>query len=329
MNISLKNYSVRGLLIILVVVGHVLTKNPVFTGYRFLYLFIYTFHMPLFMILSGYYGYGVVKKTNWEVIKSTITSLVVPFIITSIAIRYFNHLIHGSDFNWNLLAKPSFALWFILALIFYRLTTKLIVKIPFYLGFVFIFSILSPYLPESIIGFAALSRIFAFMVYYFIGVKLRQIEFDLQKIHLSTRFIALVGIVIIGIISYLAYANYGPTGVYLRHDLDPLFTTLPVVQNVTYQVLTFLLTLTTCLFIYNLVRPSQFLANIGSKSFNIYLGHIFFITLLATDTYSKFIEGRNDLTVVAVEILIVSTIITIILTYTKFYEHFKIKFFTR
>ena len=46
--------NLRGLLIVLVVLGHLLEICGSFPGAGFLYRTIYSFHMPAFLFLSGY-----------------------------------------------------------------------------------------------------------------------------------------------------------------------------------------------------------------------------------------------------------------------------------
>ena len=54
---------VKGIAIILVVVGHILQMRlqPLLTG---LYEFIYNFHMPLFLFMSGYVLKSIIFKAN-------------------------------------------------------------------------------------------------------------------------------------------------------------------------------------------------------------------------------------------------------------------------
>ena len=74
--------SLRGFLIILVVIGHVVqyVYSPDNFDYNIVFRLIYSFHVPAFMFLSGYVTYGRME-IKW-VIKRVI-SLMVPFIVWS------------------------------------------------------------------------------------------------------------------------------------------------------------------------------------------------------------------------------------------------------
>ena len=53
--------NLRCLLILLVVVAHFLSKVSSIEEYKHLYYFIYLFHMPLFVFVSGYFSKGMMK----------------------------------------------------------------------------------------------------------------------------------------------------------------------------------------------------------------------------------------------------------------------------
>ncbi|MDR0756609.1 MAG: acyltransferase family protein [Tannerella sp.] len=126
----------RGIAIFLVVFGHVNLGCffcPAFeSAHDFLYtqhLILYSFHMPLFFMISGFiYGY---KKTNYNLceLKKALTgkliALGIPYFIFSITLYLFKYLIGGDDYllSWQDLffqIKPVEYYWFlyILFLIF-------------------------------------------------------------------------------------------------------------------------------------------------------------------------------------------------------------------
>ena len=78
----------KGILILLVILGHAIQYcavnenvwlNPIFN-------IIYTFHMPLFVFLSGYFFYTCLKKSFKDVLTSRFKRLIVPEIMNSLII---------------------------------------------------------------------------------------------------------------------------------------------------------------------------------------------------------------------------------------------------
>ena len=101
--------AVRGLAILLVVVGHAIQSSVADFHSNLAWQIIYAFHMPLFMAVSGY----VVGTVNlWDKFKR----LVVPFVswylvgyllVTGVALQ---------DYIWRWIVNPDYGLWFLLAL---------------------------------------------------------------------------------------------------------------------------------------------------------------------------------------------------------------------
>lgn len=128
----------KGLAIILVVWGHVIQYAP-HDGYDFflnpLYIFIYTFHMPLFIFISGYLFLSSLKdKSFWDILKNKILQLIVPLVIWSFLYYLFRFILGFYDLT-NL--KPIE----IVGLLFYRYITSFPYEL-WYLWAVFFCSIL-------------------------------------------------------------------------------------------------------------------------------------------------------------------------------------------
>jgi len=86
----------KGIGIILMIIGHMPLKNEYISN------FIYCFHMPLFFIISGYL---FTYKDNKECLKNIVRKLLVPYIITCIAIivyKIFRLILEG-----NFVAIPN------------------------------------------------------------------------------------------------------------------------------------------------------------------------------------------------------------------------------
>ncbi len=96
---------VRGIAIILVVYGHVIQRTMAPNGEDFflnpVFKTIYTFHMPLFVFISGYLlAYSLSRSSVPEVLNSRYKRLFVPFIawgILGIFTDYFLSLIDGKS----------------------------------------------------------------------------------------------------------------------------------------------------------------------------------------------------------------------------------------
>lgn len=108
----------KGIAILLVVIGHIYHNN-------YFKIWIFSFHMPLFFIISGcLYNYNEIREYSIkELILKNLRRLIVPYIIFSLVHILFNGLINGFSINntiWQLIyivvLQGVGALWFLPAL---------------------------------------------------------------------------------------------------------------------------------------------------------------------------------------------------------------------
>lgn len=160
----------KALLVFFVVVGHALDPFVDNVGAKALFLTIYSFHMPLFIFLSGYFA-----KWNWK--KCVAYFLIYIFVS---AIYTAVQLISTSSTKISFMTVlngfiyPQWTLWFLLAMPFWLLTTKLIKNVK-------IWHICLAVVLTLAIGFVPLkgtfltySRIFYFMPVFLFGRWCRQ-----------------------------------------------------------------------------------------------------------------------------------------------------------
>lgn len=120
----------RGLAIILVVYGHIIQRTMMANGADFFsnpaFKAVYTFHMPLFVFISGYLVFfSLSRRSEREVFKSRCKSLLVPFlswgvlgIVTGYIVNVWDGKSAGINLPWDL-ADQLFihpAVWFLFTL---------------------------------------------------------------------------------------------------------------------------------------------------------------------------------------------------------------------
>ena len=104
--------------IVLVVLGHATQRLTYDSDIALsLYLLIYAFHMPAFAIISGYFSKsGAPTKRQMA---RVITDILLPYVIFEALWTLTKWIVEGSA-SPNL-TKPSWTLWFLLALGIFRL----------------------------------------------------------------------------------------------------------------------------------------------------------------------------------------------------------------
>lgn len=117
--------TVKGLLIILVVIGHSI-ENFVFqcdTTATLVYNAIYSFHMPLFVLLSGYFFN---PDKSWRDQKKRLGML-----METLLVYQFIHMVlfpSESESIIRSLLTPGWTLWYLLSLIVWSLTAFILQK---------------------------------------------------------------------------------------------------------------------------------------------------------------------------------------------------------
>lgn len=104
--------NLRGILIFLVVLGHLMEHCGSFRGVGFLYRTIYSFHMPAFLFLTGYFARYDRKKI--------ICGLLVPYVLFQTGYILFDRWLNGSETALQY-TTPYWILWYLMASMMYHL----------------------------------------------------------------------------------------------------------------------------------------------------------------------------------------------------------------
>lgn len=83
----------KGIGILLVVIGHVYAFNRQIVD-RFFVIWLYSFHMPLFFIISGMLIAYKDEKDIWKFVKKRIKGILIPYVFFSI---FFNNSFRYSE----------------------------------------------------------------------------------------------------------------------------------------------------------------------------------------------------------------------------------------
>ncbi len=110
--------ALKGILIILVVLGHAIQDCYV-DDYQsqFLFRFIYSFHMPLFLLISGYLTYK--NKYDIELIHKRAIQLLVPFISWALLSPFLKYGEFSLSHFFKAILYPDNGLWYLYNLFIY------------------------------------------------------------------------------------------------------------------------------------------------------------------------------------------------------------------
>ncbi len=114
---------------LLVVVGHALQYLLDVSDARGTYAWIYAFHMPAFVLVSGYVARRY--EGSPKQVRTMLTSLVLPYVGLNVALDGFRALLDRERLDVNLL-DPAWSTWFLIALFAWRLSSPVwrVVRAP-------------------------------------------------------------------------------------------------------------------------------------------------------------------------------------------------------
>ena len=264
--------TVKGLLIILVVLGHVIEtwggQDPVNHAVKGL---IYIFHMPLFIIISGFFTKNPDNQRPRDFWRRTL-GLVATLLIFQ-AISVLNVYGHGGNTILALKRFPFGVLWYLMGLIYWRIvlyyTPSALRKRPIlYLGLAFVVTMLCGL--TKLGNFLAIQRSLNFYFFFLLGYYYRQglipeRWWKANKVH------AAVAIVLLPLIFWL-YPRCGN----FMNGADHY-----TIQDLLQKFLIVACSVSVSLLVYNLTRENKWLAAIGKESLFYYVYHMFVISLVA------------------------------------------------
>ncbi|MEU9116049.1 acyltransferase family protein [Streptomyces sp. NPDC048483] len=167
------------LAIVLVAMGH--SWEPLRDGSRTaaaLYITVYAFHMPAFIIISGYFSRSFDMRKDR--LQRLITGVAVPYILFEVAYTLFKRWADDDPHYPVSLTDPWYLTWFLLALFIWRLTTPLwkIVRWPLPLALsIAVLASISPDIGNDL----DLQRTLQFLPFFVVGLCLKAEHFKLVR----------------------------------------------------------------------------------------------------------------------------------------------------
>lgn len=127
---------------VLVVLGHALIGVGAVEGDpragRFLLVLIYTSHMPLFFIISGFLSRGSAHLGPRELLPRLIRRILWPYILWGLIILAVHYSMSGYTNTqverfqpWIILWKPPAVMWFLYVLFFAQVLAMLVARLPY------------------------------------------------------------------------------------------------------------------------------------------------------------------------------------------------------
>jgi fucose 4-O-acetylase-like acetyltransferase len=154
-------------LVLLVVVGHSWTLLPREGAISHLYDFLYTWHVPAFVFVTGYLSRSFSYESGrlWQLVRT----VAIPYVIFESALSLFRIYVGGEHLR-DIFQDPHWPMWYLSALFFWRLGTPAFKAMPTYLAVPasVAISVLGGMVADSTFDFF---RICGFLPFFVLGLK--------------------------------------------------------------------------------------------------------------------------------------------------------------
>ncbi len=264
--------NLRAVLIILVVWGHLLTPmKDDYDALRSIYIFIYFFHMPAMIFVSGYFSKNLEKIRS-----SAFVTVLVPFLILNIFNYAFKMLILREEYYGFRFFRPNWGLWYLLALFLWKFFLKDILRIRFLLPLSFLFALFCGFSREFS-DYLALGRTICFLPFFLLGYYCTQEQ--IARVRRLPKLLAAAAILAVASLSvYVAVkADFDVEVLYLRGPY-------PQEEEVTamlYRLLVYAAAIAMIFALTSLiVARKTFLSSLGASTMTVYVLHLFTVPLL-------------------------------------------------
>ncbi len=260
---------------LLVVIGHSLTQYVAMDSARAVYVWIYSFHMPFFILISGYTARRFVG--DFRQIRRIVSTLVIPYLLVETALQLITQHYDGAPKHLKILS-PQWLAWFLAALFIWRLSTPLWRALKYPITTSIIISLAAGLI--EIPNVLALPKVLGFLPFYVIGLHMSRERF--QRLTQTRVRVAAAAILIISFIYCYLFSRGWETDWLLwkqRYDEAPL-NAGPwegVVQRSELLVVGVVLTFAALALI---PKSRSWTTILGGRTFYCYLLHGFVILFL-------------------------------------------------
>ena len=191
---------------LLVVIGHSLTQFGSMDSARAVYVWIYAFHMPFFILISGYTARRYMGDARQ--VRRIVSTLVVPYLIVETTLQLISRHYTGEPDPLRILS-PQWLAWFMAALFVWRLTTPIwrALRYPITTSIVISLTVGLFELPNVL----SLPKILGFLPFYVVGMHMSREWFE----RLTERPIRIASAIVLLVAFLICYRYSGagrPTG---------------------------------------------------------------------------------------------------------------------
>ncbi len=289
------------LLIFFVVFGHSIQSftndnNSIYS----LYKVIYTFHMPAFILISGFFAKGIYEEGY---VQKYLKRLILPYIIFQLIYSVFYYYLYGkSSFTVDPLS-PHWSLWFLISLFFWNMLLLGFSKMkPLYgLGIALILGLAIGFVDWTS-SYLSLTRTFVFFPLFLLGYYMNKKHFEWIRTKGFKIGAVIIFVVVFAGFYYFPSINYQWLLGSKPYDVLASSALEAILVRIGFYLLSFLMIF--CFFAC-VPQKKYFFTRFGKNTLYVYLLHGFFIRIFrTTDLQEAFTTPKSYFLIVLLAFLL-------------------------
>lgn len=306
-NRDLQIDNIKGLLIVFVVLGHVLSvgfrgENVIST---ILYCIIYSFHMPCFFFVSGYlFRKNIGKDASFQNQR-----LIVCYVFGCVLVVLVKSLIYQELMIFNPIF-PSLAMWYLLSLFFMRILAPWLIRVRCVI-ILSVFISLMAGMFDCIDDMLSISRTICLLPFFVMGLKIDDNKIKYLR-EIKTKFKAIIFLVAVSaealFVSMMYRSGWNYNIVWMKEGYSN--AGLSNTEGIITRGALILTAITMCVFLLTFTTSKRlFLTKVGRNSLSVYMIHVIFIFILpeAIDNFDFVLDYNWSF---AIAVLITAVIVT-------------------
>lgn len=260
--------NIRAFLIFLVVIGHMIAeqKGNIMAA-EVVYYFIYIFHMPAFVFITGYFSKNLDKNRE-----NAVKSFLIPYLVLNILFVILGKLsLYDTKSSFRLF-NPVWGMWFLLAVFIWKFLLKDLVRVRYILPLSFVVGVLSGFSNEFS-STMSLARVINYLPFFLLGYFCKKEHID--KIRKFPKWVSMIVLVLFGIASvFLSKYNIIKMEIfYMRKPYSKIAQSS--LTSALGRMLIYISAIVIIICLINLFsNNSTFYTKIGQNSLTVYVLHL-------------------------------------------------------
>lgn len=307
------------ILIFFVVLGHFLAPlRDTISGVKFIYMFIYIFHMPLFIFILGYFSKTLLQDGKLK------NNKIFNYLLLYVIMQMILYLIKNTSFT---ILFPQHGMWYLQCVIIWsillptlsKIKAKVLLPLTFALGIVVSCDSKST-------DVLSLNRAIIFLPYFLCGyyINKEKIINFISRIDIRHKVVALLFIITTAIILYLLPLNY--------HKIVQLMygnsiSNLSFKQAICYRSMAYMLSLFVggCIMLL-IPNKKHFFTSFGNNTLQVYCIHIILFQLYDKLKLYHLINNHFQLGIFIILLVILTSFLSLKIFSIPFNKIMNLKF---